>query len=163
MNTSSHDVTASAARERRSQAHKPVSELDDLAWAAAAWLHAHELRRCIDGRVLTLLRARLGETAFAVLRCVSSPADAAGRTPPALDLAAMPAPQLDALLLSLGRDCLLASVEPPSLRRCLREHWWPAASGPVQAPSTAVARAAVQAAMDHRHAGRAASSSSPAP
>lgn len=189
MSTSSPEVAASATRERRSRAarlladasrradlewadlahlpdwaHRPVDELDQLAWAAAAWLHAHELRRCIDGPVLSLLRTRLGKTAFAVLMSAALPADAAGHHQPALHLAAMPVSQIDTLLLSLGRDCLLASVEPPALRRCLREHWWPTARGPVQAPSAAVARAAVQAAMVHgHHAGPVTSSSVSAP
>jgi hypothetical protein len=130
-------------------ADRPADQLDALAWAAAAWLHAHELRRCIDGPVLSLLRTRLGEAAFAALRSTSPVADAAEPMPPALDLAAMSAPQLDALLLSRGRDCLLASIESSALRRCLREHWWPGASGSVNAPSPAMAKAAVQAALSH--------------
>ncbi|HET9642764.1 MAG TPA: hypothetical protein VFP68_05300 [Burkholderiaceae bacterium] len=188
-NTTSPDTTARAVRERRREvahllvdaalradlewadlahlpdwADRPADELDALAWATAAWLHAHELRRCIDGPVLSLLRTRLGESAFAALRSTPPPGGAPESTPPSLDLAAMSAPQLDALLLSRGRDCLLASVESSALRRCLREHWWQAVSGPVIAPSTALAQAAVRAALDHMpHTGQTDSSCSPGP
>jgi len=124
-------------------------EIDDLAWATGAWLHADALRRCIDGRLLALLRSRLGDAALAALS-KASPAPATEREMPPLDLASIQPQQLDALLLASGRECLMACIEPSSVRRCLREHWWPNASAATTVPGRAAARAIVDLALAHR-------------
>ncbi len=131
-------------------AHAAPAELDRLAWATGAWAHAGSLRSCIDGGVLGLLHARLGAAAFAAL--MDGPADApdggagANGAWPALDLARLVPAHIDVALLEAGRQCLLASIEAPALRACLRGLWWPALPPLAGSVRPAAARALVDAA-----------------
>ena len=97
--------------------------LDTLAWAAGAWRHGDALRRCIDGRLLDLVHKRLGSTAFAYL--MDAPVGESAADKHTLDIMRNSPQLLDETLRLSGREWLLASVDSSSLRRCLRELWWP--------------------------------------
>lgn len=84
---------------------------------AAAW------RRCIDGGRLQCLRDLLGAGTLGVLL-----ASAEGTVPDTDAVPGAPLPTTDRLeadLLALGGEVLLASVPSPALRVVLRERYWP--------------------------------------
>lgn len=109
----------------------PSDALDRLAWAAGAWAHAHELRRCIDGRLLTLLRHQLGSAGFAALLEAGDPPEPLRRALVPQDealaqrLAASDPQPWDQRLHEVGRECLLATIGSAPLRHCLRLRHWP--------------------------------------
>jgi hypothetical protein len=122
---------------------------DDLAWAAGAWRHAQALRLCIDGVLLSHVRARLGDAAFSALMDDDAPAHAPTDAPIS-DLPLRSLSELDSLFTRTGREWLLASMATLSLRRCARQLWWPDMPAPeFPAAWHAVAQADVAAAVEH--------------
>ena len=121
---------------------------DTLAWASGAWRHRDALRRCIDGGLLDRVRARLGNTAFSVL--MEAPASESVVDHETLATMCESPQALEAALPVSGREWLLASVGSSSLRRCLRELWWPnMPSPPISAAWHVAAREDVASVVKH--------------
>lgn len=114
--------------------------MDLLATAVGVRVHASALRRCIDGRVLKHLCARLGEAAMEAL-VRDDDADLVGLE--SLDPIER---DIDNRLHAAGRDWLLASVELPVLREALRESLWPQAGPNLRALNAKAAARVVAAA-----------------
>lgn len=131
----------------------PLEALEAMAWRAGAWAYADELRRCIDGRVLKVLRECLGDDMLAALmKGKVATGDLGIDLPPLVVISAPirwgrpafePGNWMDQIA-SAGRECVLASVPSRTLRQALRELLWPetaAAPAGAKEPNTAAAQA----------------------
>jgi hypothetical protein len=102
----------------------PAERLEALAWAAGAWRHAAALRRCIDGRVLAMLRERLGPHAAQQLSASTGCEEASQPASDPCRFEASSPAQIDTWLRNSGRSALLDGIPSDPLRSSLRAALW---------------------------------------